>query len=99
MTREDRRTLWHHMRMPVFAFVALILLLAVNVAFGIFLPSHRFPDIWVAEAAIAVTMVLVVLIFSMELIREPPLMRLFSAISFFWVGILFSMTLLDYLTR
>ena len=44
-------------------------------------------------------MVLVVLIFSMELIHEPPLMRLFSAISFFWVAILFSMTLLDYLTR
>lgn len=99
MTREDRSTLWHHMRMPVLAFVALILLLAVNVVLGIFLPFRRFPHVWTAEAAIAVTMVLIVLIFSMELIREPPLMRLFSAMSFFWVAILFAMTLLDYLTR
>ena len=99
MTREDWRTLWHHMRMPVFAFVALILLLAINVVFGIFLPFRRFPHVWTVEAAIAVTMVLIVLIFSMELIREPPLMGLFSAMSFFWVAALFSMTLLDYLTR
>ncbi len=35
----------------------------------------------------------------MEVRHEPPLVKLFAGIGFFWVGILFTMTLVDYLSR
>jgi cytochrome c oxidase subunit 4 len=35
----------------------------------------------------------------MEVIHEPPLVRLFSGLGFFWVAILVGMTLTDYLAR
>jgi cytochrome c oxidase subunit 4 len=44
-------------------------------------------------------MVLTVLLVSMEMIEEPPLVRVFSALGFFWVMIMFGMTLTDYLYR
>ena len=44
-------------------------------------------------------LVLTVLLVSMEVLQEPPLMRLFAALGFFWVAIMFSMTLVDYLSR
>jgi cytochrome c oxidase subunit 4 len=96
MSREDWRTLRHHMRTPVLAFIALLALLGINGALGVFVP---FQNVWAVEAAIAVTMVLIVLAFTMELVEEPPVLPLFTLISFFWVAILFSLTLLDYLTR
>ena len=96
MTREDRATLWRHMRAPVLSFVALMALLAVNVVLGATLP---FRAVWVAEAFVVVCMVLTVLLVSMEVWSEPPLVRVFSALGFFWLLILFGMTLVDYLTR
>lgn len=96
MSSEDWRALWQHMRTPVFAFAALLVLLGINGTLGEFVP---FPNVWMIEAAVAVTMVLVVLAFTMELLDEPPILPLFTFISFFWVAILFSLTLLDYLTR
>ncbi len=44
-------------------------------------------------------MVVTILLFSMEVRHEPPLVKLFAGIGFFWVGILFTMTLVDYLSR
>ena len=96
MTREDRRTVWRRMRAPVLSFVALMALLAVNVVLGATLP---FRAAWMVEAFVLVCMVVTVLLVSMEVWHEPPLVRVFSALGFFWVLILFGMTLVDYLTR
>ena len=96
MTREDRRTLLRHMRTPLLSFVALLTLLAINVTLGALLP---FRAVWMVEAAVTACMVAIVLIVSMELLHEPPLVRLFSVLGFFWVCILFGMTLTDYLAR
>ena len=40
-----------------------------------------------------------VLLTSMELGHESPVVRLFAGLSFFWLAILFGMTMQDYLTR
>ncbi len=96
MTAEDRRLLWRHMRAPVLSFVALMALLGVNVVLGATLP---FRAVWAVEAFVVVCMVLTVLLVSMEVLQEPPLVRVFSSLGFFWVLILFGMTLVDYLTR
>ncbi len=98
MTHEDWRTIRHRLRSPVLCFVALLLLLGVNVLLGVYAP-FRWRNIWMIEAGIAVAMVLIVLVFSMELVREPPVIRLFAGVGFYWLVILFSLTLLDYLTR
>ncbi len=84
------------MRTPLLSFVALMMLLATNVTLGAALP---FRAVWMIEALVVVCMVLIVLLVSMELLHEPPLIRLFSALGFFWVCIMFGMTLLDYLSR
>ncbi len=96
MSPDERKDLWRRMRVPVFTFAALLLLLGVNVALGALMP---FPSVWIMELAVAVVMIVVVLLFSMEVLHEPPLMRFFSVLGFCWVGILFTMTLIDYLTR
>lgn len=96
MTRDERGDFVRRMKVPVFAFAGLLILLAVNVALGVLMP---FPSVWIVELAVAVAMIVVVLLFSMEILHEPPLMRLFSLLGFCWVGILFTMTLIDYLTR
>ena len=88
--------LWRHMRPAVFSFAGLLGLLAVNVVLGATLP---FAGTYVMEALVVVCMVLVVLLVSMEVLEEPPLVRLFAGLGFFWVTILFGMTLVDYLSR
>ncbi len=96
MTDAERRLLWRQMRTPVLSFVALLVLLGINVALGALLP---FRQAWVLECAVTVCMVLVVLLFSMEVLTEPPLLRVFSFLGFFWVAIMFAMTSVDYLSR
>lgn len=96
MNDDERRLFWRHMRVPFAAFVALLALLAVNVALGALLP---FRDVWAVELGVATVMVAVVLLFSMEVVHEPPLVRLFSGLGFIWVGILIGMTMVDYLSR
>ena len=91
-----RRVLWTRMRVPVFAFVATFALLAVNVALGAAIPSRTASFI---EIGIMVCMILTVLLFSMEVREESPLLRFFAAIGFAWVGILLLMTTLDYVSR
>lgn len=96
LSDEAERTLWHHMRTPAYTFVALLVMLGGIVLLGAILP---FPSAWMVEAALAVTMVVTVLLFSMEVVKEPPMMRVFAAMGFFWVLILLGMTVIDYLTR
>ena len=93
---EDERVIWHHMRMPAYTFVALLVLLGGEVLLGAILP---FPGAWILEACIAVSMVVTVLLFSMEVLEEPPLMRVFAGLGFFWVAVLMGITVIDYLTR
>ena len=50
-------------------------------------------------ALLMAVMVALILLVSMEVIHEPPLIRLFSGLGFFWVAILVGMTLTDYLAR
>lgn len=84
------------MRVPVFAFAALLLFLAAIVLLGALAPSRMASFI---EIGLAVCMILTVLLFSMEVRLEAPLMRFFSLLGFAWVCILFGMVLLDYLSR
>ena len=95
-TAEQRRAIWRQMRAPTFAFLALMLLLGVVVLLGALAPSRTSSII---EFAALVAMVLTMLLFSMEIRDEAPLLRFFSSIGFAWVAILFTMLMVDYLTR
>ena len=96
MSRDDWKVLWRHMRPPVFSFVLLVVLLSVNVILGATLP---FSWTYIAEGVVLACMVLTVLLVSMEVLHEPPLMQLFAGLGFFWVAIMFTMILVDYLSR
>ncbi len=96
MTRADKRALLTRMCEPALTFVGLMVLLAINVAAGDLQP---FPGVWILNLGVLVVMIATVLLFSMEVIQEPPLVRLFSVVGFCWVAILFTITLIDYLTR
>ena len=63
---------------------------------GLFAPSYA--GSWLVIGLTA-CMAITVLLFSMEVREEEPLMRFFAGLGFAWVGILFGMTLLDYLAR
>lgn len=84
------------MRTPAISLVALLLLLGLIVLLGAWLP---FRQAWIIEAAATLLMVVTVLFASMELMSEPPIIRFFAVIGFFWVAILLTMTLVDYFTR
>ena len=58
-----------------------------------------FAQVWIVELLVVAVMVALILLVSMEVIHEPPLIRLFSGIGFFWVAIMFGMTLTDDLAR
>ncbi|GJD33950.1 oxidase [Methylobacterium aerolatum] len=92
----DRALLWRHLRTPVLTFLALLGLLGVIVALG---ATQPFAQAWIVELAVVALMVALILLVSMEVRREPPLIRLFSGIGFFWVCIMIGMTLTDYLAR
>ncbi len=96
LTEADKRALRKHLREPLLTFLALISLLAVNVVTGYFQP---FPHVWILNLGVMALMIVIVLLFSMEIIQEPALVRLFSMLGFCWVGILVTMTLIDYTTR
>jgi cytochrome c oxidase subunit 4 len=86
----------HVLRVPFLTMVALVSLLAVNVLLGSFFITGYA---WVAEVAIAAVMVAIVILVGMEIRHESPLIQLFSGLGFFWVAILFSLIMVDYLTR
>ncbi|NPD69493.1 oxidase [Lichenicola cladoniae] len=96
LTEADRRLLWSKMRTPAIVLVVLLLMLGTIVLLGAWLP---FRQAWIIEAVLTLLMVGTVLIVSMELGAEPPIIRFFAVVGFFWVAILFGMTLLDYFTR
>ena len=96
MSRGDWQIFWRHMRPAVFSFILLLVLLGVNVTLGATLPFGR---VYIIEGVVVLCMVLTVLLVSMEVLQEPPLMRLFAGLGFFWVTIMFTMTLVDYLSR
>ena len=84
------------MRGPVITTGVLLCLLAVEVLLAMTTP---FRACGYFELGIAAVMVVIVLTFSMELTHAPPLIRLFSILGFFWLAILFGITMIDYLTR
>lgn len=84
------------LRLPVIGTVLLLGLLACSVALGFTVP---FAAAGYVEIGIAVVMVGVVLLTSMELEHESAIVRLFAGMGFFWLLILFGMTMQDYLTR
>jgi cytochrome c oxidase subunit 4 len=86
----------HHLRTPFLVLVTLLTLLGVNVLLGIFFISGWA---WIAEVLVAAMMVATVILFAMEAVHEPPLTRLFAGLGFFWVAILFTLTMMDYGTR
>ena len=96
LSHDDRRMLWTKLRTPAITMLALLLMLGSIVLLGAWLP---FRSAWMIEAAVTVVMVGTVIVVSMELLEEPPIIRFFALIGFFWVAILFAMTLLDYVTR
>ena len=85
-----------HLRTPILTMFALLGLLGVNVLLGVFFISGYA---WIAEALVATTMVAIVILFAMEALQDVPITRLFAAIGFVWVLILFSLTMVDYATR
>ncbi len=92
----EQRTIRAHMRVPFLAFVALLGFLAAIVLLGALVPSSTASYL---EAGLTICMVLTVLLFSMEVREEPPLMRFYAALSFCWLAILCTVTMIDYWTR
>ena len=83
------------LRTPFIVMLALWGLLLFNSLLGVFIHN----GIWYVEVAVAAVMVAIVILISMEAVKEPPLVRLFGALGFFWVAILFALTMVDYATR
>ncbi len=96
VTEAQKRELLHRMRTPILTFAGLMGLLSLNTFVGWF---QFFPETWALNLGVLALMIGVVLLFSMEVIKDPPLVRFFSALGFCWVGILFTMVLIDYTTR
>jgi cytochrome c oxidase subunit 4 len=86
----------HALRTPFLTMLALLLLLLINGLLGTFF-THGHA--WVIEVLIAASMIVIVIVVSMEAHKEPPIIGLFSGLGFFWVAILLSLTVVDYLTR
>ena len=95
-TPAERDQILRRMRVPLACFVGLIVLLGVNLGLSVF---FTFPHLAIAQLLVLVVMVSIVLLYSMEIVHEPPLIRLFSIVGFCWVAILFAMTFVDYTTR
>ncbi len=92
----EKQEIWSHMRVPVFAFVALLGFLAGIVLLAQLVPSRTASFI---EAGLTLCMILTVLLFSMEVRRETPLLRFYASLGFCWLTILLAMTMVDYWTR
>lgn len=84
------------MRVPLITTGALLFGLAINVAIA---ALGSFRGAWIVELLVVAAMVGTVLWISMEIREQPPLVKLFSAVGFVWMSILFGLTLLDYVTR
>ena len=96
VSEGERAALWSAMRVPVFAFVALLGFLACIVLLGALVPGRTASFI---EAGLTLCMIGTVLLFSMEVKEEAPLMRFYAVLSFMWLTVLLGMVMVDYLTR
>jgi cytochrome c oxidase subunit 4 len=96
LSDEARREFLARMRPPLLSFATLLVFLGVIIALGQLFATPA--GSWI-EVGVTVCMAITVLLVSMEVVHEPPLMRLFSAVGFVWVAILFGMTMVDYFTR
>lgn len=77
-------------------FAALIVLLLLTIA-GSYLPLGRFG--LAVALGIAGAKALLILLFFMQVRYKSGLTKLFVGTGFFWLGILFVLTLSDYLSR
>jgi cytochrome c oxidase subunit IV len=84
------------LRGPLFLYLGNLVLLAFILLIAFFAPAGIKPY---AIAVLALTQGVLILLVGMELIRDPPLMRLFAGIAGFWLTILLTFTMFDYLTR
>ncbi len=96
ITDDDKRAIWAAMRVPVFAFVALMLFLAAIVGLGWLMPGRTASFL---EAGLTLCMIGTVLLFSMEVRLEASLTRFYAVLGFCWLSILLFMTMVDYVTR
>lgn len=96
MTPEEKQKIWAAMRVPVFAFLALLIFLAAIVCLGTFVPGRTASFI---EAGLTLCMILTVLLFSMEVRHEASLLKFYALLGFCWLTILILMTMVDYVTR
>lgn len=96
LTADDKRAILAKMRVPFFAFVALLAFLAAIVLLGALAPGRAASFI---EAGLTLCMIGTVLLFSMEVRHEAPLLRFYSMLGFFWLTVLVAVTMLDYWTR
>lgn len=88
MARPPRRIL--------LSWLALVGLLAANIALAFVGLGNGAPVVHVATAAVMAAIVLFVF---MELDRGASLFWVFAGAGFFWLAILFALTAADYLTR
>lgn len=95
-TDAQRRAFFGKMNIPLRVFGGLILSLGTMILFG---ATHPAPWIWMPEIAVLLVMVVVTMLYSMEVMEDIPLMRMWSVVGFAWLCILFGMVLIDYLTR
>lgn len=93
---DQRRAFLERMNLPIRVFIGLMLLLATNIMLG---ATGLFPQVWIVELLVLAVMIVITLLFSMEILHETPLIRMWSIVGFCWLSILFGMTLVDYLTR
>ena len=82
---RERQELRHELRVPALVWLALMALLSVISTIGVLSPHGHW---WIAEVFCLAVMVSLVIVFSMEMHRHAPIVRLFSLLGFFWVGIL-----------
>ena len=92
----ERDAIWSAMRVPVFAWAALLGFLCCIVLLGALLPGRTTSFLVVG---LTLCMVGTVLLFSMEVRHEAPLLRFYAVLGFMWLGILVGMTMLDFVTR
>lgn len=96
MTGDDKRKIWAAMRVPVFAFAALLVFLAAIVVLGYLVPGRTASFV---ETGLTLCMILTVLLFSMEVREEASLLKFYALLGFCWLTVLLGMTMVDYVTR
>lgn len=85
-----------NLRGPLVVYGANLLLLGAILLLAFFAPQGMRPY---AIPALALVQAMLILLIGMELHHDAPLIRLFAGIGGFWLAILLTLSLFDYLTR